>query len=102
MSRAAALDALDRVIAALTYDEIERIPFGLPDDDIERGRVPPGHLKGAEIPLLDRSIADDLVRIEKMLTANRPTLLGAIGESINEALLAAEEARRALIAEGAQ
>jgi len=77
--------ALDRVIAALTYDEIEqrRTSWG-------------PTLRNEEVPLLDRSIAQDLMQIEAQLGGRGKTLLSAIAESINEALLAAQEARDVL------
>ena len=84
----AVLDAVERVIAALTYDEIESIPT-------ERGK----HVPDAEQPLFHRSIANDLVSAEKVISARGKTLLSKIGDAINEALMAAEEARLALIAE---
>lgn len=84
----AVLDAVERVIAALTYEHIESIPVGAGE-----------RLVNEQLPLFDRSIANDLVTAEKVIGARGKTLLGAIGESINEALLAAEEARLALIAE---
>ncbi len=85
----AVLDAVERVIAALTYDDIERIPAGSFARPMNE-----------QLPLFDRSIAHDLVNAEKVISGRGKTLLGKIGESINEALLAAEEARLALIAEG--
>lgn len=67
---------IEEVIQALTYDHIERI-----------GAV------GAAIPLLQRSIADDLRRIESQLGAKGGTLLSAIAAAIDQALLAAQQAK---------
>ena len=84
----AVLDAVERVIAALTYEDIECIPAG--------SFAGPAN---EQLTLFGRSIAQDLVNAEKVIGGRGKTLLGKIGESINEALLAAEEARLALIAE---
>ena len=82
-----ALAPLERAIAALTYDEIERIDV----DSAGRQTV----TTGDAIPLLDRSIAQDLVRIERAI-GSKPSLLGATAAAIDEALLAIEEARLAI------
>lgn len=86
------LPAIERAIAALTYDEIE-----CHDVDVA-GR--PIITVGEAIPLLRRSIGQDLVRIDRMLS-QRASLLSAIAVSIDEALLALEEARL-MLAGGAQ
>ena len=83
-----ALPAIDRAIAALTYDQVERFdPAWQP--------VP------GTVPLLARSIAHDLVQIERVIGATGKTLLGAIAASLDEALLALAEARLALGGEAA-
>ena len=56
--------ALDRVIAALTYD------------DIEQRRTSCGPtLRNEDVPLLDRSIGQDLLQIEGQMGARGKTLL---------------------------
>ncbi|WP_072379829.1 hypothetical protein [Novosphingobium sp. NDB2Meth1] len=91
-----AREALARAIDALTYDQIERYPLHLILED-DGSLRPAGPVQsGKEIPLLDRSIAHDLIRIEKSLAAQQPTLLSAIAHSIDEALLAIAEAQRVL------
>ena len=55
---------------------------------------------GEAIPLLQRSIAQDLVRIDRQL-GNKGGLLTAIATAIDEALLAVAEARAALMGEAA-
>ncbi|NCP19054.1 MAG: hypothetical protein GW855_07845 [Erythrobacter sp.] len=83
---ATALDALQRVVCALTYDHIERSDgTGVIATD-------------EDIPLLQRSIGQDLREIEARLGLNAKgnTILSAIASSIDEALLAAAEAQLAL------
>lgn len=89
-----AREALARAIDALTYDEIEWLTLGLDDDGLNGAATV--HQSGDQIPLLKRSIAHDLIRIEKSLAAQPPTLLSAIAHSIDEALLAISEAQRVL------
>lgn len=85
--RAAVLEALDRAIAALTYDEVEH-------QNLTLGTVKTGN----EVPLLQRSIAQDLRDMERRLGAQvvGKTLFSANAAAIDEALLAIEEARAAL------
>lgn len=87
-----ALEPLARAIAALTYDEIERHEVD------EAGRLV--ITIGEAIPLLQRSIAQDLVRIDRQLGI-KGGLLTAIATAIDEALLAVAEARAALMGEAA-
>lgn len=90
---AQAMDAIDRLIAALTYDHIEHI-------DLASGET---IAEGDNVPLLQRSIAQDLRQIEGQLGAHAKgrTILGATADAIDEALLAAAEARAALPGEAA-
>lgn len=81
------LACLDEMIAALTCAHVEQ-HF---DDGSSR--------EGDAVPLLERSIGHDLVRIEKSLGGSQ-TLLSAIAVSIDEALLAAQSARSLIV--GAQ
>ena len=87
-----ALDPLQRAIAALTYDEIQvtSVTFGIQTV-----------MNGEEVPLLDRSIGQDLTRIDSALSGKGSTLLSAIAHAIDEALLAIEEARQLLQGKGA-
>lgn len=87
-----ALTPLRQAIAALTYDEIEvtSTSFGVKSTTT-----------GEEVPLLDRSIGQDLTRIESALSGKGLTLLSAIAASIDEALLAIEEATQLLQGKGA-
>lgn len=80
-----ALPPLHRAIAALTYDEIEVIStmFGVSTST-----------SGDDVPLLDRSIANDLMRIDSVISGGGNSLIAAIAHSIDEALVAIEEARR--------
>ncbi len=77
-----ALPPPHRAIAALTYNEIEVIPTdsGVP-------------ICNEQVPLLDRSIANDLMRIDSAISGKGQTLLSAIAHSIDEALVAIAEAR---------
>lgn len=68
-----------RAIQALTYDEIEQ-RF---DDGAVR--------QGIGVPLLQRSIANDLRQLEAVLGAKGKTNLFAIAAAIDEALLALVE-----------
>jgi hypothetical protein len=68
---------IERAIAALTYDEVEILHNG--------------HWQEGKHPLLKRSIANDLRQIEASLSGKGKTLLFAIAESIDEALLALAE-----------
>ncbi len=83
-----ALDPLARAVAALTYDHIERL-------DPTSGRT---LAEGDAIPLLQRSIGQDLRGIEAQLglKAKGQTLLSATAGAIDEALLAIAEAQAAL------
>lgn len=68
-----------RAIAALTYDEIEQ-------------RFDDGTIRqGISVPLLQRSIANDLRQLEAVLGAKGKTNLFAIAAAIDEALLALVE-----------
>jgi hypothetical protein len=80
----AASTAIDRAIAALTYDHIEQIP-------LDGGPV----LVNDQVPLLQRSIGADLIRIEAAMSAKGKTLLSAIAASIDEAVVALAEAKAA-------
>ncbi len=51
---------------------------------------------GEQIPLLQRSIGQDLVRIDRAMGVRGNSLLGATAEAIDAALLAIAEARQAL------
>lgn len=82
-----ALDPIERVIAALTYDAIERTEVG--NDGQKVVTV------GEAIPLLQRSVSGDLEMIARE-APKRASLLRAIGAVIDEALLAAAEAQAAL------
>ena len=88
-----ALDAIERLIAALTYEKIEHIDAASGDTIAE----------GEGIPLLRRSIAQDLRQIEGQLGAHAKgrTILGATADAIDEALLAAAEAKADLPGGGA-
>ena len=68
-----------RAIQALTYDDIEQHP----DNGTLR--------QGVEVPLLQRSIANDLRQLETVLGAKGKTNLFAIAAAIDEALLALAE-----------
>ena len=74
---------IPRAIAALTYDEIEQHSH-----DPIRGTVT---REGNAVPLLNRSIANDLRQIEAQLGGKGKTLLFAIAEAIDEALIALVE-----------
>lgn len=67
-----------RAIAALTYDEIEQHEGGMVRTD-------------QAVPLLQRSIANDLRQIEAVMGGKGQTLLFAIAEAIDEALIALVE-----------
>jgi hypothetical protein len=84
----AILDALDRALAALTYAQVEHID----------PRTREVTAAGDEVPLLQRSIAQDLRDMESRLgrVAVGKTLLSANAAAIDEALLAIEEARAEL------
>ena len=70
---------LTRAIQALTYDEIEQ-------------RFDDGTIRqGIGVPLLQRSIANDLRQLEAVLGAKGKTNLFAIAAAIDEALLALVE-----------
>ena len=86
-----ALHSLHRAVVALTQDEIEvtSITFGVTSS-----------ISGEQVPLLERSIANDLMRIDSAISGKGKTLLSAIAHSIDEALIAIEEARRVLRGEG--
>lgn len=81
-----ALQAIDRAIAALTYEQVEHIP-------VDGGDT----LSGDQVPLLQRSIGQDLTRIEATIAAKGCTLLAAIAASIDEALMALAEGRESLL-----
>ena len=83
-----ALQAIERAIAALTVEVIER---QLVDDAGKRMVI-----TAPEVPLLQRSIGLDLSWIERSLSGRGKTLLSATHEAIDEALLALEEARKLL------
>jgi hypothetical protein len=79
-----ALAHLDAAIAALSYEEIIRI-------DARTG-------EHVEVPPLERCIAQDLEQIERQLhpRGSRPTIIGAVGESITQAFVEIFAARNAL------
>ena len=82
-----ALQAVERAIAALTYEEAE--------EDTPRGPK--------AVPLLGQSIANDLRELDRQIatTAGRTlTRLFANAEAIDEALLALVEARKELMGAG--
>ncbi len=83
-----ALTAVERAIAALTYDEIEV-------HEVSRLGALSVTLNG-DVPLLDRSIARDLEMFAKQPESARKKLLMANAAAIDEALLAIEEARLVL------
>lgn len=87
------LEMLDQAIAALTVDEIEVHTR----DTGAAGGV----LAGAQVPLLQRSIGLDLVRIESAMSARGQTLLSATAACIDQALVALAEARDELRREDA-
>lgn len=84
----AALDAVERAMAALTYASVTQI-------EPVTGRELA--IDGA-VPLLERSIGRDLRSIETLLgrDARGRTLLSANAAAIDEALLALAEAREAM------
>lgn len=84
----AASAALERAIAALTYDEIEVREEG------RFGAV--SVVSNGDVPLLDRSIARDLEMFAKQPELPRKKLLMANAAAIDDALLAIEEARLAM------
>lgn len=79
--------ALTRATAALTQNMIQHVSTD--------GRV---LAEGAEIALLERSIGNDLLHIERQMGRKcvGTTILSALAASIDEALLALEEAQAAL------
>ena len=83
---AEALDALQRIVTALTYDQIEQVGAA--------GLI----AEGEDVPLLQRSIAQELRDLESRLGLNAKgrTMLSATANAIDEALLAAAEAQLAL------
>ena len=87
-----ALQAVERALAALTYDHIER-----------RGRDGEVIAVGEQIPLLQRSIAQDLRHLERVLSipVGTLTLLSGTAQAIDDALTELEEARMALMSAGA-
>lgn len=74
---------IPRAIAALTYDEIEQHSH-----DPIRGTIT---REGHAVPLLQRSIGNDLRQMESALGGKGKTLLFAIAEAIDEALIALVE-----------
>lgn len=79
-----ALSPLDQAIAALTNKvEVMDCATGV-------------WTKGSAVPLLDRSIAQDLLRIESSLSGKGTTLLFKLAASIDAAIVSIEEARRLL------
>ena len=74
-------EAIRAAIAALTVDEIEI-------RDIRGGLI----AANDAVPVLQRSIGHDLVRIERCLSPSGPTLLSATAAAIDEALLELVEA----------
>jgi len=73
---------ITRAIAALTYDEIEQHAHDWRGETV---------LVGEQVPLLHRSIANDLVMMAKQPELFSPKLLMAIAASIDDALLALVE-----------
>ncbi len=90
--RAMALVLLDQAVAALTYDQVERLD----------ARSLDVIASGDEIPLHERSIGQDLAQMERWLgiEARDRTLLSAIAASIRIALSAVDEARTLLRGDG--
>ncbi|MEA3264923.1 MAG: hypothetical protein U9R07_15715 [Pseudomonadota bacterium] len=86
-----ALAAIDRVIAALTDDSLERTDVD--DQGVTVITV------GEAIPLLQRSVSNELDRVASV-SFRHTRLLRAIGISVDEALLAATEAK--LLLQGGQ
>ena len=86
-----ALAAIDRVIAALTDDSLERT-------DVDDQGVTVITVDEA-IPLLQRSVSKELERVASV-SFGHAKLLRAIGISVDEALLAATEAK--LLLQGGQ
>lgn len=82
-----ALAAIERVIAALTYDAIERT-------EVDAAGVKTVTI-GEAIPLLQRSVSGDLEMIAREVPKHA-RLLRALGAAIDEALLAGAEAQAAL------
>ena len=78
-----ALAHLDAAIAALSYDEAVSI------DRVGRE---------TDVPTIERCIAQDLRQLERQLQPRDrpPTLIGAIGDSVQEAFVEIMAARRAL------
>ncbi|MBV1917587.1 MAG: hypothetical protein KUG65_05955 [Sphingomonadaceae bacterium] len=79
-----ALAGINQIIAALT------------DDEIEQNQADGTVLRDEQVPLLNRSISHDLLQVESVIGARGKTLLSAIAAAIDEALLAAEQARQVL------
>ncbi|SKB32613.1 hypothetical protein [Sphingopyxis flava] len=79
-----ALAHLDAAIAALSYEEAVRI-------DPRTGAE-------SEIPAIECCIAQELERIERQLhpRGSRPTIIGAVGESITQAFIEIIAAHNAL------
>lgn len=77
-----ALAPLGQAIAALTYDQIEVT-------QADSGST----ICGTAVPLLHRSIGQDLMRVESAMGGQGKTVFSAIAASIDEALIAIEEAR---------
>ena len=83
-AQATALAHLDAAIAALSYEEAVRI-------DARTGAE-------TDIPTIERCIAQDLEQIERQLhpRGSRPTIIGAVGESVTQAFIEIIAARNAL------
>jgi hypothetical protein len=83
VSVADAIAHLDAAIAALSYDEAVSIDrFG----------------RESDVPPIERCIASDLRQLERYLQPRdaRPTLIGAIAESLSQAFIEIHAARQAL------
>lgn len=83
-----ALSPLEQAIAALT-NKVEVL-------DCATGDI----TEGDAVPLLQRSIAQDLLRIESALSGKGTTLLSKLAASIDEAIVLIEEARQLLGGKG--
>lgn len=86
-ARATALAHIDAAIAALSYEEAVRI-------DARTGAE-------SDIPMIERCIAQDLQQVERQLhpRGSRPTIIGAVGESVTQAFIEIIAARNALTGE---
>lgn len=79
------LTYLDEAIDALTVGGMER-------HDVRTGDV----TEEADIPIGQRSLQIECDRLDRALRFKEPTMIGVIGESITQALIAIEAARNEL------